>query len=90
MLQRITRNVLGLLMISAHFLEYLALAVALLAMAAVVAEIAVKDRSLFGRILRGTEVMAARAKPRPLAMIDTAATTNAPANTNEAHAAVAA
>jgi len=45
-------------MISATFLEFFALALALTGLAAVISEIALKDRTLFGEIARDVRAMA--------------------------------
>jgi hypothetical protein len=52
-------------MISANFIEYFALALALAGLAAVVWEIAVKDAGLFGEIVADSRAMAESRRAEP-------------------------
>jgi hypothetical protein len=71
-------------MISAHILEFVALALALTGLAAVIGEIALKDRSLFGRIARDVRAMAEPTRlPAPRRIVREVFSLGASANSND-------
>jgi hypothetical protein len=78
----------GITMISAHILEYAALAAALAGLAAIVIEIGVKDPSLFGKIEQDVRGMATPPRVRSIGFVGAVVAT-IPANSNEARKAAA-
>ena len=71
-------------MISATFLEFFALALALTGLAAVISEIALKDRKLFGEIARDVRAMAEPTRlPAPRRIVPEVFSIGQSANSND-------
>jgi len=71
-------------MISASILEFVALALALTGLAAVIGEIALKDRALFGQIARDARAMAEPTRlPEPRRIVRQEFPLGETANSNE-------